>query len=88
MRKTQSPSALAACVRYLILPEFHLQVLQPAAHGMKWNTVIHFRIQIVRLIVPHRRVAGQAQGSEQRIDKAAIKMAGKGDFPWSRLARQ
>ena len=84
--ETQSPSALGDRVRYLVLSEFHLEVLQSPAQGMKWNSIIHLRIQIVGLVVPDNYVAWPSQGSEHRIDKSAIKMAGESDLPGSSFA--
>jgi hypothetical protein len=53
---------------------------------MKRNAIVHLRIQIVGLIVPHNHVAGPPQGGEHGIGKAAIEMAGESDLPWSRFA--
>ena len=84
--EAQSPSALRCRVRYLVLPEFHLKVPQSPAQGMKWNAVVHLRIQIVGLVVPDNHVAGTPQRSEHRVGKAAVKMAGESDFPGSWFA--
>src|ERR1035438_2664141 len=88
LSETQSPSVLGGRVRYLVLPEFHLDVRQSPAHGVERNAVVHLRIQIVWLIVPHHDVAGQAQGGKHRVGKAAVEMAGESDLPGSRFARK
>lgn len=81
LSEPQSPSMLGGRVRYLVLPELHLDVRQSPAQGMEWNAVVHLRVQIVWLIIPHTYVAGPAQGSEHRAGKAAVKMAGESDLP-------
>jgi len=67
LSETPSPFMLGVRVRYLVLPEFHLEVQQFAAQGMEWSTVIHRRVQIVRLVVPHRHVAQPAKSSEHSV---------------------
>src|SRR5271157_2624930 len=50
---------------------------------MEWSTVIHRRVQIVRLIVPHHHVAQPAQSREHRVGQTAVEMAGQSDLPGS-----
>jgi len=42
--ETQSPVALGRRLRYLVLPEFHLDVRQSPAQCMEWDAVVHLWI--------------------------------------------
>src|SRR5579864_4261739 len=86
MSETRSPAVLGGRIRYLVLPELHLDVRQSSTQGMEWNAVVHSRIQIVWLIIPHNYVTRAAQGSEHWVGKAPVKMAGERDFPGSWFA--
>ena len=73
--ETQSPLALGRRFRYLVLPEFHLEVRQSPAQCMEWDAVVHLWIQTVWLIISDNHVAGPTQRSEHWVGKAAVEMA-------------
>ncbi len=81
LSETQSPLALGRRFRYLVLPEFHLDMRQSPAQCMEWDAVVHLWIQTVWLIISDNHVAGPTQRSEHRVGKAAVEMAGESDFP-------
>ena len=77
------PIGTGSLHKYFILPEFHLDVRESPAQSMEWNAVVYYRIHIVRLVVAHNDIAGQAQCSENGFGNAAVVITGDRNMPRS-----
>lgn len=73
-------------MRYLVLPEFHLDVQQSPAQCMEWDAVIDPWIQIVWLIISDSHIAKSTERGENRVSKTTVEMARECDFPGPMLA--